>query len=327
MKFLILLSILAIAAATPLVETEYELLFTQFVKQHGKAYEGPTEFFYRYNIFKTNLDYILRHESNPARTFTLGMNQFGDLTNQEFVSQYTSYKPTPRSARRTAQPNNTANLPASVDWVTAGAVTPVKNQGQCGSCWAFSTTGSIEGITFISTGQLVSLSEQELVDCSGSYGNQGCDGGEMQAAFQFVAANGGLCSEADYPYQGQDGTCQSSSCTSVATISSYENVQANSEAALQAAAAQQPVSVAVDASGSNWQFYTGGVMTGACGTSLDHGVLVVGYGTSGSTKYWLVKNSWGADWGDNGYLMMQRTTSSNSPGECGIAMDASYPTV
>lgn len=326
MKVLILLSILALAAATPLVETEYEMLFTQFVKQHNKEYETPTEFFHRYNIFKSNLDYILRHESNPARTFTLGMNKFGDLTNQEFVAQYLAYKPSLRSSRPTARPNNTANLPSSVNWVSAGAVTPVKNQGQCGSCWSFSTTGSIEGIHFISTGQLVSLSEQQLVDCSGSYGNQGCDGGEMQAAFQYVAANGGLCSESDYPYEGQDGTCQSSSCSPVATISGYQNVQENSEAALQAAVAQQPVSVAVDAAGSNWQFYTGGVLTGSCGTELDHGVLAAGYGASGSTKYWLVKNSWGSDWGDNGYIMLQRTTSSNAPGMCGIAMDASYPT-
>jgi len=148
----------------------------------------------------------------------------------------------------------------------------------------------------------------------------------MQAAFQFIVANGGLCSESDYPYQAQDGTCESSSCTSVATISGYQNVAANSEDALQAAAAQQPVSVAVDAAGDNWQFYSGGVLTGSCGTDLDHGVLVVGYGTSSGTPYWMVKNSWGADWGDNGYIMLQRGSGSGNSGVCGIAMDASYPT-
>jgi len=326
MKFLIcflIASSLAMAMAAPLAENEYEMLFTSFVKQHNKQYT-PEEFFKRYNIFKTNMDAIVRHESNPARTFTLKMNKFGDLTNEEFRARYTGYNSNLRANRRTVNLTNT-NIPASVDWNAAGKVTPVKDQGQCGSCWAFSSTGCIESAHAIATGQLISLSEQELVDCSGSYGNQGCNGGEMQQAFEFVQANGGLCTESDYPYQAQDGTCQSSSCTSAVTISGYNNVATNDENALAQAAAQQPISVAVEADGSNWQFYSCGVVTGACGTNLDHGVLVAGYGTENGVAYWYVKNSWGASWGENGYIKLQRNIASSS-GMCGIAMDPSYAT-
>jgi len=315
---------LAIASAVPLLESDYQLLFSKFASQHHKKYDTSDEFFKRYNIFKTNMDYILRHEANSERTFTLKMNKFGDLTNEEFRAQYANYRPSLRANRVNAQINS-SNIPASVDWNAAGKVTPVKNQGQCGSCWAFSSTGAIESINAINTGNLVSLSEQQLVDCSGSYGNAGCNGGEMQAAFEYVSANGGLCTEAAYPYTAEDGTCESSQCTPAVTISSYQNVATNSDSALATAVAQQPVSVAVEADGSNWQFYSGGVLTGSCGTNLDHGVLTAGYGTSGGVKFWLVKNSWGADWGANGYIMLQRGISSSS-GMCGILLDPSIPT-
>jgi C1A family cysteine protease len=205
---------------------------------------------------------------------------------------------------------------------------PTTQQFECGSCWAFSTTGSIEGAWFLKTGQLVSLSEQQLVDCSGSEGNQGCNGGLMDNAFEYVIKNGGICSEANYSYTATQGNCES--CIPVAKITSYVDVTPNNTESLMAAVAQQPVSVAVEADGLDWQFYFGGVVTDSCGLNLDHGVLVVGYGTDYTTQpqdYWKVKNSWGADWGEQGYIRLGRGTKFDPAGECGILMDPSYPVV
>ena len=185
----------------------------------------------------------------------------------------------------------------------------------------------MEGITQLKTGKLISLSEQELVDCDTSGIDQGCEGGLMDNAFDFIVSNKGLTTETNYPYKGVDGTCNSNEeSNNAATITGHEDVPANSESALLKAVASQPVSVAIDASGSDFQFYSSGVFTGECGTELDHGVTAVGYGTSDDgTKYWLVKNSWGTSWGQEGYIMMERDVDAKE-GICGIAMQASYPT-
>jgi len=315
------------AAIAPLQDAEYEFLFTKWAQQHGRDYTSVEETMTRFAIFKDNLDYIRNHET-LGKNHTLKMNKFGDLTNEEFVATYTGLMPRVRPSN-IVKPRpviDTSALPASVDWNAAGKVTAVKNQQQCGSCWAFSTTGSTEAAYAIENNAApISLSEQQLVDCSSSYGNEGCNGGLMDQAFEYIIANGGLCTEQAYPYTAQDGTCRTT-CTKTVTIGKYTDVTANSEDALQAAVAQQPVSVAVDAAGLDWQFYSGGVVTDACGTQLDHGVLAAGYGTTSGAAYWYVKNSWGADWGDAGYIMLKRGTGSGKPGECGIAMDPSYPT-
>ncbi|XP_038971985.1 thiol protease SEN102-like [Phoenix dactylifera] len=285
----------------------------------------------RFNVFKENVKFI--HEFNKeGATFKLALNKFGDMTNQEFRSWYAGSKVQHRRLRR-GRPHGTGSfmhenardLPALVDWRQKGAVTSIKDQGQCGSCWAFSTVVAVEGINQIKTRELISLSEQELVDCD-DRDNNGCNGGLMEHAFEFIVRNGGITTEAEYPYRAKDGRCDASKENSaVVTIDGYENVPANNEAALMKAVAHQPVSAAIEASGTAFQFYSEGVFTGACGTDLDHGVAIVGYGTTeDGTKYWIVKNSWGPEWGEKGYIRMERGIRAKH-GKCGIAMEASYP--
>jgi cathepsin L len=192
-----------------------------------------------------------------------------------------------------------------------------------GSCWSFSTTGSTEGCHKIKTGTLVSLSEQNLMDCSTSYGNQGCDGGLMTQAMEYIINNNGIDTETSYPYTAQDGTCHYSVANRGATLSSYNNVPSGNEDALQQSVSQGPTSVAIDASQSSFQLYTSGVYydPNCSSQSLDHGVLAVGWGVDGSQDYWIVKNSWGTDWGLQGYIWMSRNRNNN----CGIATMATLP--
>jgi len=218
-------------------------------------------------------------------------------------------------------------LPASIDWVTKGAVTPVKNQGECGSCWAFSTTGSLEGANFVQNGKLESLSEQQFVDCAASYGTNGCNGGMMDDAFKF-AENTAICTEDSYPYRGRVGnclTCDTNGLTSGA-VTGYKDVATDSQEDLMSAVAQQPVSIGIEADQKVFQLYKGGVLSGMCGAKIDHGVLVVGYGTDATGgDYWKVKNSWDVSFGEDGYVRLAR--GKEGAGECGILTTPSYPVV
>ena len=301
--------------------------FDEWALQHGKSYE-PTERDYRETVYVNNVEKINAHNAGNS-SWTMSVNKFADLTADEFKTLVSSPMPRKYKALRNfARIYNTTANPTSVDWSAKGAVTPIKNQEQCGSCWAFSTTGSVEGAWFIAKGSLVSLSEQQLVDCSTAEGNQGCNGGLMDDAFQYIIDNKGITTEAAYPYTATGpNTCEASGKPVAATLSGFKDVPANSEVALETAIVQQPVSVAVEADQSVFQFYSGGVMDSTCGTQLDHGVLAVGYGTDTGKEYYKVKNSWGADWGEKGYIRLGRGAKFNPSGQCGIQMMASYPVV
>jgi len=323
----VFLTLFASASALPL---SYPT-FTTWANMFGREY-SPTERDYRETVYNRNLLKIVRHNSHN-HSYWYTANKFADLTREEFAKLYISggYKNYAMRTRNTdwslVYNKNVSALPTSVDWSASGAVTPVKDQGQCGSCWAFSTTGSTESAWFLKNGTLVSLSEQQLVDCSTAEGNQGCNGGLMDYGFQYIIDNKGLTTEVAYPYKAVDGTCVSKGLPSAARISSFKDVPTNSETALMTAIAQQPVSVAVEADQDAFQLYGGGVMTKACGTNLDHGVLAVGYGTLNGQDYYLVKNSWGADWGVKGYIMLGRGSQFSTAGQCGIQMDPSFPVV
>jgi cathepsin L len=263
----------------------------------------------------TNAEYRQKILS-PKRTFPVQPSD---------VSEVTTEVSTPNG-----NPLNPKN-PASVDWKAKGAVTPIKDQGQCGSCWAFSSTGSIESAWFNSRGKLVSLSESQLVDCSGSYGNEGCDGGLMSQAFDYIIDLGWIETEAGYPYVPDDRKCTADKSKLGASITRYVNITSMSDVGLENAAVIGSVSVAIDASSDDFQFYGGGIFSevGCSQTDLDHGVLVVGYDYLSGTPYWQVKNSWGLDWGDNGYIKMRKakTPTDGWKNMCGIATQASQPYV
>ncbi|CAI5799166.1 cathepsin L1-like [Podarcis lilfordi] len=294
---------------------------------HNKVYRERNSENHRRTIWEENFRMIEKHNREASRgkhSYRMAMNHLGDLTKAEFMERLNGLSPElPRErGRRTTlfQKSDNPSLPSSVDWRSKGYVTPVKDQGSCGSCWAFSATGALEGYLARTTGRLVSLSEQNLVDCSWKQGNQGCNGGWPSWAFQYVMDNHGLDSEQSYPYVGQDLACTYKSADLAVRINGYVDIPSNDEAALQEAVATYgPVTVALDA--SDFHFYSSGVFDYPnCGTSLNHAVLAVGYGTQNGTPYWIIKNSWGPEWGEGGYILLKRGSN-----QCGVAEVASYP--
>lgn len=317
--------------------------FYQWAETHKIALpEGDHELLRILENWKNN-DRIIADTNAKNLSYTLGHNAFSGMSSVEFA-EHMHFGLNREILETTGLRGFSETLvetsaETSVDWRTKHAVTPVKNQKACGSCWSFSTTGALEGIYAIKKGTLVSYSEQQLVDCDyirAGGTSLGCNGGDMKSAMEWIGKNNGLCTESAYPYVSGDtktnGPCQKScSIVSGSDISTTVSVSANSDSAMMTALSQQPVSIAIEADQSSFQLYKSGVFTGACGTNLDHGVLLVGYGTMNGLDYYILKNSWDVTWGSQGYMYIARgVDASGKPynggkGQCGLLMQGVYP--
>jgi len=300
-----------------------------------KGYASDTEENFRMKIYMENKAKIERHNAQAhagLHSYFLKMNHFGDLLHHEFRRTMNGYN---MRLKNQSQKDLGAtfigsahlqSLPKNVDWRKLGAVTAVKDQGQCGSCWSFATTGALEAMNFRKTGRLLSLSEQNLVDCSRKYGNMGCNGGLMDNAFRYIKENGGIDTESSYPYEGEEDVCRYNPKWKGASDIGFVDIESGNELKLkEAVATQGPCAIAIDAGHESFQFYSHGIYhDNHCSPDrLDHGVLLVGYGEENGNKYWLIKNSWSAKWGDNGYIKIARENGNM----CGVASQASYPLV
>lgn len=270
-------------------------------------------------------------------TYKLGHNEWSGYSSDEFIELMNRLK-----SRKYHKNYNTLTdilLPETIDWRDMGMVTSIKNQGQCGSCWAFSTVQSIESAMAIKYGSLYNLSVQQLVDCDNILNNgydHGCEGGSMDIAFSWTIKNKGLCLDTEYPYVSgtttKRETCQKCDNYYNSNIINYIDILPNSDNAMMTALSFQPVSVAIEADQRDFQLYSSGVFTGKCGTKLDHGVGLVGYGTQDGLDYYILKNSWGTSWGINGYMYIGRGNDpltgqayNNGAGQCGVLQQGSYP--
>jgi len=283
----------------------------------GKRYTTEEDK-HRLGVFYQNSLNIQAHNARN-QSWTQAVNEFADLSAAEFQELYLNLEVPATSGKvvRLVKGSET-----HVDWREKGAVTPIKDQKSCGSCWAFSAVGALEGLYFQQKGVLADFSEQQLVDCSRPQGNQGCNGGWMEWAFDY-AAKYPMESQADYPYVGRDQTCKFVASKGVYQINGPVMVAQNDNDQMHAAVVQQPVSVAVDA--TSFQFYSKGIIKeSGCSTRLNHGILAVGFTTVGADTYWMVKNSWGTKWGETGYVRMEKKGGKGA-GTCGISMHSSYP--
>jgi len=308
----------------------YEKAFFDHVLKFNLNFKDGAEFAKRLQVFADNYDMIDAHNKGNF-TYTLGFNQFSHLTHAEFLDAVHLGGTRPPFVRREptgkihTAPADVSAIPTEVDWTKSGAVAEIKDQGSCGSCWAFSTVGTLESAHYLKYGALKVFSEQELVSCDNV--DLGCNGGWMDDAFTWVKGNGGLTLGESYAYTsgktGQTGSCVKTGYTNVpeSAPASYTDVQVRSVTALASAVAQQPVAIAIQANQIAFQSYSGGVLTGKCGTRLDHGVIAVGYGTLNGVDYWKVRNSWGPKWGMDGYVLIEKSSANL----CGVLEAPSYP--
>jgi C1A family cysteine protease len=316
------------------VKASFMNRFIDWVRDFNIEFRNDEHFDNIYQKWLSN-DKFIEEINGKNLTYDLGHNQFSGMDDEDF-RKYLGYSgeysgiSSNRSFEKAIYDTSLYTLPEKINWIENGAVTEVKDQGQCGSCWSFSTTGALEGAFFIKNGHTTIFSEQQLVDCDNFKNggrDMGCNGGLMDRAFAWIEKNGGLCSEADYPYISGEtktgGTCQKT-CKVVenSKIESFVDVEPSSDIAMMTAVTQQPVSIAIEADQREFQLYKSGIFTGVCGTKLDHGVLLVGYGPD----YYLVKNSWGLSWGDGGYIKLGLGNDfNNGDGQCGLLLQGSFP--
>ncbi|XP_036449121.1 cathepsin L1-like [Colossoma macropomum] len=334
MRVLLAVAALVVAAGAASVSME-DLEFHVWKQKFGKHYGSVDEESRRKMTWLDSRKQVLVHNllaDQGIKSYRLGMTRFADMDNQEYQATFThclrsSNRTQSRSTPTLLRHAEGVTLPNTVDWTDMGFVTEVRDQEVCGSCWTFSAVGALEGQMFRKTGKLVPLSEQQLLDCSWPFGNDGCEGGFVDRAFRYIMESGGLMSESSYPYENKEGMCRFKPMEASATCSGFEQLPVGDENALQmAVAAIGPISVGIEASRSTLRLYESGVYDDPYCTdeNLNHAVLVVGYGTDEhGHDYWLVKNSWGAKWGEKGYIRMSR----NKRNQCGIASDAVYPVV
>nr|CAM57981.1 silicatein alpha [Geodia cydonium] len=326
---LALLAVLAVKAAAAAVQFSYTEEWHMWKTQHGKSYGSVREELERHLVWLANREYINAHNQNShIFGFTLAMNHLGDITDAEYEEIYSTYCDIDHgNYTKVYDPSRySSTLPDAIDWRTNNAVTSIKDQGYCGASYAFSAVGALEGANALATGTLTSLSEQNIIDCSIPYGNHGCKGGNMYDTYLYIVANEGIDTSASYPYSAKQLGCSYSVSGRGARISNSISIESGSEEGLQSAVANiGPIAVAVDAQSSAFRYYSSGVYSSTqCSSStLTHAMVVTGYGTYNGKEYYLVKNSFGTNWGMNGYILMAR----NKYNQCGIATDASYPTL
>ena len=296
--------------------------FVDHINKFNKSYLTMEEFEARHILFAYADEIVESHNASNS-TFTLAHNHFSTMTEQEKANTR-GRLPSPTTARKTVT-LPTADLPSSVDWRDQGAVNAIKDQGQCGSCWAFSAVCALEASHWKATGDLLSFAEQQLVDCAGfRYGNLGCNGGLQQNAFKYYESHNAIL-ESDYKYTAKDGSCQYDSLSQTAVeVSDYTMVTADSASQTKAAVAQQPISVSIEADKAVFQLYSTGVFDSSrCGTNLDHAVALVGYGSDAGQDYYILRNSWGTSWGEEGYMRIAVT--GDDAGICGVQSEPLYP--
>lgn len=296
-----------------------EQRYMEHLAAYGISYGTDEEYKFRLEQFAKK-DAEINAINAEENTYVLGHNKFSTWTKDEYMR---ILKRKPAVMEGEEEELDTANLDAEVDWRAKGAVNPVQNQGQCGSCWAFSSVAAMEGSHFINKGELLKLSEQQFVDCASTTGNEGCNGGLEVWAFKYAESDP-LELEKDYPYTAKTQKCKSVKSKEIVAVESYKRVPKKSVAQLKAAVAVQPTCVSVDAANLHFQMYTGGILdTDKCGHDLDHAVTAVGYGNEAGKEYLIVRNSWGADWGEKGYIRM--AIDKDGDGVCGVLLDSSRP--
>ncbi|XP_032740441.1 cathepsin 8-like isoform X1 [Rattus rattus] len=329
----VLLTILCLGVARdtqssdPSLDSEWQEWKIKYDKNYSLEEEGQ-----RRAVWEENMKVVKQHNieyDQGKNNFTMEVNAFGDMTGEEFRKMMIDIPVLRFRKKKSIQSHTGGYLPKFVDWRRRGYVTSVKNQGRCNSCWAFSVASAIEGQMFRKTGRLVSLSAQNLVDCSRPEGNRGCISGHTFYTFKYVWNNGGLEAESTYPYEGREGHCRYLPERSAARIKGFSIISSTEEALMNAVATIGPISVGIDASHESFTFYSGGIYyEPKCrNKTVNHAVLLVGYGYEGKEsdgrKYWLIKNSHGEEWGMNGYMKLARGWNNH----CGIATYAFYPRV